>query len=264
MLNIRVEQQSPFQVRFPIGEQRSAVVALAKSYLAEEQSRPLEQQNPFTPTIEALLQQILDYEVQIVDGEAQRALAADAVRRLEPRSKTLVSSMMKTIAATYPDQPVKAQEWGFRTKNKTNNILTPRNQKERLAVIDSYIAKEQSRPPEARFTVPALNEVITLYHEFLANLQARNAGQTKREAGISAGNALAKRLAQYLQLAAGAIVGLEYDLKITPDLQKWGFNVVERRRSNKRDRNGSTPANGSTNGSNGISESEPELIDQDG
>ncbi|MCB0227015.1 MAG: hypothetical protein KDI02_25175 [Anaerolineae bacterium] len=247
MLNIRLEHLSPLHVRFPSAEKRSDVITLGKRYIAQEQTRPTKQQNLFTPTINSLLQQILDYEKKIAAGEAQRAVAADAVPALEQRSKELVTSMMKTIDAAFPHWPAKAQEWGFATKKETGNILTPKTQKDRLAVMETYIAKEESRPEEERFTIPALADVIDNYQTYRATIQARDTGQYQRETHINASNELVKQLAQYLQLAAGVLVGQDYKLKISKDLQHWGYTVVERRRSNKAGSSEAAPAE--TNGS---------------
>lgn len=258
MLNIRLEHLSPFHVHFPSAEKRSDVIILGKKYMAQEQTRPAKQQNLFTPTINSLLQQILDYEKKIAAGEAQRAVAADAVPALEQRSKELVTSMMKTIDAAFPQWPAKAKEWGFAAKKETANILTPKTQKDRLAVMETYIAKEEKRPEEERFTIPALADVIDNYQTYRATIQARDAGQYDREANINACNALVRKLAQYLQLAAGVFVGQEYDLTISKDLQRWGFKVVERRRGRKA--GSPETASAETNGSNG----DNGLLDIDG
>ncbi|MCB0211738.1 MAG: hypothetical protein KDJ52_20535, partial [Anaerolineae bacterium] len=169
------------------------------------------------------------------EGEAQRAVASDTVTKLEQRSKELVASMLKTLDAAFPDQPAKAQEWGFTTKKETANIRTPRNQKERLAVMKRYIAKEESRPEEERFTIPALTKVTNNYQAYQAAVQARASGKYQRQTHINISNALTRELAQYLQLAAGVIVGYDYRLNVSRDLQQWGFKVVERRRPSKTD-----------------------------
>ncbi|MCB9076699.1 MAG: hypothetical protein H6631_03855 [Anaerolineaceae bacterium] len=254
MLNICLDKQGAFQVVFPSNLKRADVIILTKKYLAQEQTLPAKKQNLFTPMIQDLLQQILDCEKKMAEGEAQRAVAADVAPKLEQRSKDLVSSMLKTIAAAYPDRPAKAQEWGFTTKKETAHIRTPRDQKERLAVMASYIAQEESRPEEERFTIPALAEVIDNYETYTATIKARDAGKVQREAHVNAANTLARKLVQYLQLAAGVLVGYDYQLEIKKDLQRWGFKVVERRRGGKTEANGTPPANGSTDDSAGDSE----------
>ncbi|MCB9076120.1 MAG: hypothetical protein H6631_00850 [Anaerolineaceae bacterium] len=262
MMNIHVANQSPFRVRFPEANNRADNIDLAKKYLAQEQSLPAKKQNLFTPIIDDLLQQIIDCEKKIAEGEAQRAVAADEMSGLAQRNKELVSSMLKTIAAAYPDRPAKAQEWGFATKKETANIRTPRNQKERLAVMARYITKEESRPEAERFTIPALAEVIDNYETCVAILKTRDAGRYQREAHVNAANMLAKQLSQYLQLAAGVIVGYDYKLDIKKDLQHWGFKVIERRSGGKTESNGAAPADGSTNDSAGspdVSDMMPDL-----
>ncbi|MCB0212084.1 MAG: hypothetical protein KDJ52_22265 [Anaerolineae bacterium] len=250
MISIRLANQSILHVYFPESNKRANVIALGKKYTAYEKALPPKKQNLFTPIINGLLQQILEHEEKSTAGEAQRAVASGVASALERRSKELVASMMKTIDAAFPNQPAKAQEWGFYTKKRTSNILTPKTQKDRLAVMESYIAKEESRPEAERFTIPALAEVIDNVQSYKATIQARDAGQYQREAHINASNELVKSLAQYLQLAAGVIVGYNYHLKISRDLQRWGYKVVEQRRSSKPITDEMNPAteNGLTNG----------------
>ena len=260
-MKIHLIDQSDLHVYFPDAYKRTHVITLGKKYMAHEQTLPAKKQNLFTPIINDLLQQILEYEKNIAEGEAQRAVASDAVTKLEERSKQLVSSMLKTIDAAFPNQPAKAQEWGFATKKETAHIRTPRNQKERLAVMESYIAKEESRPEAERFTIPALADVIDNHQTYGATVKRRDAGQYQRQKYINASNTLAKELAQYLQLAAGVIVGYDYRLKVSRDLQQWGYKVVERRRSKKAESNGTDLADDSTNGSS-LPDVTPGLIDQ--
>ena len=96
-MKIHLANQNDIRVYFPDSQKRPHVIDLGQKYLAYEQTRPVKKQNLFTPIIQDLLQQILDYEKKIAAGEAQRAVAADAVPALEQRSKELITSMMKTI-----------------------------------------------------------------------------------------------------------------------------------------------------------------------
>ncbi|HRV95813.1 MAG TPA: hypothetical protein P5526_26905 [Anaerolineae bacterium] len=265
-MKIHLANQNDIRVYFPDSQKRPHVIDLGQKYLAYEQTRPVKKQNLFTPIIQDLLQQILECENNIAEGEAQRAVASDKVTKLEQRSKELVASMLKTIDAAFPDQPAKAQEWGFTTKKETANIRTPRNQKERLAVMKRYIAKEESRPEEERFTIPALAEVIDNFQTYRAAVYTRDDGQYQRQAHVNTSKALTKELAQYLQLAAGVIVGYDYRLKVSRDLQRWGYKVVEYRRGRKTETNDAAPTDDSTNGStNGSSASDvvTNLTDQD-
>ena len=265
MVNIRVDNQGSLEVHFPSPVKRSDVSDLGKKHLPYEQTLPTKQQNIFTPIISNLMQQIIELEKKGAAGEAQRAVAADAVPGLERRSKRLIESMMKTIDVAFPHRPAKAKEWGFNTKKGTANILTPKNQKERLAVMESYIAKEESRPEEERFTMPALADVIDNYQSYNATIKNRNVGQYQRQKYVNASNALAKQLGQYLQLAAGVIVGYDYKLEISRDLQHWGYKVIKRRSSKKAETNDDAPANGSTNGSaddSGLTDTVSDITDQ--
>ncbi|MCB0166757.1 MAG: hypothetical protein KDI79_21200 [Anaerolineae bacterium] len=264
-MKIHIVDQDDIRVYFPSSKIRADVIDLGKKYMAHEQTLPVKKQNLFTPIINDLLQQILEYEKNIAEGEAQRAVASDAVTKLEERSKQLVASMLKTIDAAFPHRPAKAQEWGFATKKETAHIRTPRSQKERLAVMESYIAKEESRPEEERFTIPALADVIDNYQAYGAAVKRRDTGQYQRQKYVTASNALAKQLGQYLQLAAGVIVGYDYRLKVSHDLQQWGYKVIELRRSKKAEADAAAPTNGSTNGSaddGSMSPIAPDLTDQ--
>lgn len=75
--------------------------------------------------------------------------------------------------------------------------------------------------------------------ELQANLSARDAGKMQRQLNIIAGKNVGDELLQHLQAAAAYLVTTRYNFSVSPELQRWGFEVVS-------PRNGA--ANGHTNG----------------
>lgn len=104
-----------------------------------------------------------------------------------------------------------------------------------MRVLNRYISKEQSRPEEERFATPDLARLIEVREQLLANRKLTSANRKQRKSSRIARDEAFRRLRETLRMAAGNIIILQFDHTITPDLQKWGFEVVER--SSKPDEN---------------------------
>ncbi|MCB0196526.1 MAG: hypothetical protein KDJ65_31525 [Anaerolineae bacterium] len=244
---ITYRDQTSYKLRSPSGSNRTATSACGRKFVAYDQNRPLAQQTPYTPLIAEVLVEIDTCEAQIADAKTRHAVAAEAVNTYDEQSKTLVSYMIKTLDANYPANPSKATEWGFTVKQATKNIITPTTRDERLQVMKSYIAKEESRPEAERFNSPNLAEVIAVRQGLADNIKARDEGQNDREAAIAACKTKAELLANHLQAAAVNILSLQYNYELSPALQNWGYDVVRKRSD--------------SNGSNGTAEPEEATTD---
>jgi hypothetical protein len=249
MFRVTFDPRSNYTVRFPKAAERANILALAQSFVVYERSLPAKAQTPFTAKVIELLGTAVPVHSSRLSSEAQRTVASEAVKRLDAAAKLNCEQIYGLMKVMFPGSPERAKEWGFQVKQTTRNILHPRSREARLALLNTYIAKEESRPAKERFAMPSLDQVRQVRDELQANLIARNAGRTQRETSIVNGRALAAELLQYLQAAAVYLLADQYRFSLSPDLRKWGFEVVALR-NGYGNGNGNSPANGhgTTNG----------------
>lgn len=228
MLNLRLSPGSAYQCRLPSSSQRSKIFALTRQFIEHEQTLLPEQQTPYTAPLADLLQQTVPHSNARLNGETQRRLAAGAIERLDQQSRKVVGHIWRNLNAVFAETPELAAQWGFTVKS-SGRILMPRTRTERLAVLNVYISREEGRPEEERFSRPDLAEVIQVRDELEAKLADRTAGRTRREASIAATKNLAPQMFNLLQAAVVHLWAHEFNFSLNPDLQKWGFDVIERR-----------------------------------
>jgi len=104
----------------------------------------------------------------------------------------------------------------------------PRSRAQRFALLDAYVAQEESRPAEERFNIPALDDVRAVRDGLRASLEQREGGRTVRETGVALRDEMVEELLDLLQAAAVYLVVKRFGRRVTPELQGWGYNVVER------------------------------------
>ena len=246
---------SPYQITFLKPDQRVELRAQGHTFIAYEQTRPLKQQTPLTPRIIGLLDQLNAAYDQNAEAERQRIIASDQLKQLNKKALTMINKMWKSVTAKYEDDPSQATHWGFKMKPSTRNILRPKKLHERLALLNVYIAQEESRPEEERFRVPELAQVIDLRDKLTANTLAYQTGQKEQENSFEAIKALTFNLCECLEGAGVHILGFDYHFKPTTQLQNWGYDVSLKRKSSgaKETEPGSAAeASASTNGATAL------------
>ncbi|MCB0169364.1 MAG: hypothetical protein KDJ97_02330 [Anaerolineae bacterium] len=197
------------------------------------------------PDLRQLLQASVPTQNTYKSSEVQRTIASEAVKRLDEQAKALIRKIRFKLNFDYTETPEAAEEWGFQVKQGTGNILLPTNRSERLALLDTYIAKEESRPPEEQFTAPNLAEVISLRDGLKTNLEARRASRSRRKDSYAARAESLEALYDTLRMAGGLIVLKKLNRKVTPALEKWGIEVTKRQ-SKEKDAEVAPAANGIT------------------
>ncbi len=85
-------------------------------------------------------------------------------------------------------------------------------------------------------TVPPLAEVQALAQQAAAEYAARVEAQSKREIATSQVAMSAGPLLDWLQLALGVLVLTRFERQVSPALAEWGFNIIEKRRRQRRPR----------------------------
>lgn len=225
MLRLDFDPSSPYQVRLPRPTEREAVFALASTFINMEQRQLTP--TPYLASLQTLLTQAQTLQNAMNSGESKRLNASEAVKQCDEQAKMLVRQMVNLLRGHFMNQPARVTEWGLTLKQGTGNILSPQDRDERLAFLNSYIAKEESRPTAERFALPALVEVRTVRDTLRSNLTDRSAGQTEREVNIMALNEVLAKLLAFIQAGLVHLLATRFNLTLSPALQEWGFEVVQ-------------------------------------
>ena len=253
------DADSPYQLNFFKPTQRGEIFAQGQTFVAQEQTRPPEQQTPLTPRIINLLGQLQAAYAARDEAERQRTIASEKLKQLNKKAPVIVTKMWKSVTGKYADNPSEATRWGFKMKQKTSNVLRPQNPEDRLALLNAYIAKEESQAEEERFRVPTLAEVIEMRDMLTVNTLAYQEGQNRRENYFEAIKKLTTDLSQCLQGSAVHILGVDFNFDLSTQMQNWGYDIALKRKSSSSketepaaEANGdesSTAADASTDGS---------------
>ena len=104
----------------------------------------------------------------------------------------------------------------------------PSSQRQRLAFLQAYVAKEASLPPEEQISDPPLATMQAHLATLQASLTERTSGQDQREMHVAVRNTAVSHLLDLLKLAAMVRVGITFGGVLTNELQLWGFTVTGR------------------------------------
>ena len=250
MYHVILDSPSPYLVNIPTPNQPTKLIPAGQNFVAYDETLPPEEQSYLLPALRQHLQECVPSQNSFKASEAKRTIASEAVKRLDEQAKIIIRKIHRKIDLEYMETPEAAEEWGFQVKQGTGNILLPKTQSERLALLDTYIANEESRPPEERFTTPDLAVVTGLRDDLKTNLTARRTSRSRRKDSHSARTEALEALYDTLRMAGGLLVLEKFNRTVTTGLEKWGFEVVKRQSKGK-DADAAPAANGTTTTING-------------
>ncbi|MCB9101159.1 MAG: hypothetical protein H6632_16600 [Anaerolineales bacterium] len=196
--------------------------------MAYDQTLPPEEQCRYTPDIADLLQICIPVCDTYDSSESQRTIASEGVKRLDEQATHLIRRIHQLIKSDLYDTPEQAEAWGFQVKQSTKTVLLPKTRKERLVMLKKYIAQEESRPAEERFTKPDLETVKQVRDGLVTHLAVRRSGRDKRKSSRAARDEAFAKLVDCLRMAAGDLIIKRFDHKISFEMQQWGFEIVDR------------------------------------
>ncbi|MCB0210930.1 MAG: hypothetical protein KDJ52_16440 [Anaerolineae bacterium] len=251
------DTKSPNTIRFPNPRRRPEIIKHGQIYMAQEQSRPVEQQTPFTPIISNLLQRTLAAENELKQAERERKSAASELKTLLDTGRKIIWNMWKSVTAKCSDKPYQATGWGFHYKANTGNVILPKSLEERLETLNTYINQEQSQPEQQRFPIPDLMDVIDMHTALEGQADTRAASLRKRESQVEKCNELALELCNYLQAAGIYLLAMEFKFKLSKDLQNWGYDIAAKSSTSARE----TAAGETAPDTTGSNNSEPAALD---
>ncbi|MCB0197426.1 MAG: hypothetical protein KDJ65_36095 [Anaerolineae bacterium] len=216
------------QIVLPEVSDHLDLMALNDDFLTYDATLPPENQSAFTKHLMELGEQCKPHHDQFYSSEAQRSIASDNVKRLDEEVIDHLKQAQHNLNALFWRTPSEAEAWGFKTKQSTGNIIAPATKKERMRVLDTYIAKEESMPEAERFNTPDLARLIEVRDQLVENTRISRSNEKQRRSSRVARDESFRRLRDTLRMAAGNIIILQFDHAVTHDLQKWGFSVIER------------------------------------
>lgn len=248
MLTCQIDTQSPYHVEIPPAQEKVTVYSRSEAFVTYDLTLPPEEQSPYTPDLIDLINQCDPYLEDFQSNEALRTAAAEALKPLDVALKTMLDNLSLIVRASLFKTPGRAEEWGFQIKQSTGNVNYPMARQKRLAVLKTYIKKEQSRPVEERITEPSLDSVIQLYNDIKAKVAERDAGRRGRKQSQAASMELSKQMVDCLRSAGVLLVSRRFKYKITHDLENWGYEVVKRSGRTAKSETDAVDAADSTNG----------------
>lgn len=228
MLRVQFDTKSNYSVRLPTGKRK--LYHLAVDYVTHEETIPAAEQTSFTADIIGLVEQVDPLFDRQQTGEANRVQASEALKKYEQEAHDLARQLQGLMQAYFPQTPEAATRWGFQIRqsgSRPGAILLPPDREALLVLLDAYITAETERPEAERFPVPALETVTGVRDGLMSALQERQAARAQREASVALTNELQRELHDYLQAALVYLVVKRFNRKVTPELQAWGFDVVE-------------------------------------
>ena len=265
MYHVILDAPSAYQVNIPTPSQPTKLIAAGQNFVKYDETLPPEEQSYLLPDLKTLLQESVPTQNTYKSSEVQRTLASEAVKRLDEQAKTLIHKIRYKLNFDYMETPEAAEEWGFQVRQGTGKILLPKNRDDRLAMLDTYIAKEESRPPEERFSKPDLADIIRLRDDLKANLDTRRASRNRRKDSYAVRAETLEALYDTLRVAGSLIILKKLNRKLTPALGNWVIEVTKRQ-SKEKDAEAAPATNGTettttngtqtttTNGTNGTTE----------
>ena len=221
------DASSPFHAGLPESGQPNGLFTAGKTFLTHDATLPPEKQSPFKDDIAELLQQCSPHQDTFKQSESQRTIASENLKRHEEKAYRLLQRIHRNLKAHLFDTPEEAEEWGFEVKQSTRNILFP-DRKDRLHVMNRYIAKEECLPEAERFTVPELAKVIEVRDQLQERKSHYHSSQVQRRASRVARDSILQKLRDTLKAAGTVIIMKHLDGTISPEMAKWGYEVYER------------------------------------
>lgn len=228
MTQLKFDVDGRWQAVVPKRDRYAEVFALARAFVAHEETLAPAKQCPYLEAVRGLLSQAALLESQRTEGEATRTISAETLKRAEKEAQGIARQVQGLLIGFFPDTPEVAEQWGLNLKQGTGLIQLPDNRDQRLAFLNRYIAQEESRPPAERFPKPVLAEVQRVRDTITTALLGRSSGRTQREGSISSSLTVAHALQDTLKAALVYLISMSFGYKVVPELQAWGFEVVAR------------------------------------
>jgi hypothetical protein len=230
-MRVEFDRHGMYVVRHVHHTDIAAVDALATAFTTYESTLPVAERSPHTDRIIDLLSRIRLLTNRQTLGRNRAAPSSDAVKRSFKHARKLARQIQHTLNTQFVAAPKRASAWGFQVRlvGQLPGAVLPETYDEMVAMLETYIAREQSRPPAEQFAVPALAEVIQVCNELRAQVELVRIEAVERGTDEADKRAVTQELVDFLQAALVYLVVTRFERKVTPELVAWGYEVGMRK-----------------------------------
>lgn len=225
---ISIISKGPYRIHFPRLYQWGDWIELTQTFLEYEQGLPSNRQSRIASLLNRELPPCIALYEAYKSGQVQCATALPILQQLDTQATPLTRQICRTINHAWRATPAQAQAWGFPLKQATGVLVQPRSRRDRLALLEAYVAQQERCSPEDRFVTPALMTVQPVRDALAIQMAAYQNGLQQRRASRAAGPEAFRQLSVSIRLAACTLMLLFFDNEISVEMQKWGFTLIER------------------------------------
>ncbi|MCB9079500.1 MAG: hypothetical protein H6631_18000 [Anaerolineaceae bacterium] len=228
MLSIYINVKGPLRIHFPPAYCWAELLDLSHTFLDYDRSLPPERQSKTERVIVKYLPRAIEVYDNYHAGIRQRDKALQALKQIDQQAVPLTREIYWNVKAATLAAPEQAAEWGYTVKDVTGVWVRPHSRPNRLALLNAYIAQEERRPVETRFSSPDLATVKQARDALAEQWAAYQSGLELYRSSYVAGKEAFRHLSVCLRLAAVNLMLFYFDHKLSFELQQWGFTLVER------------------------------------
>ena len=228
MYVIRLSLDSPYTLYFPRTYQWDAWIDLAFTFIRYDQSLPPEQQSRIASIVMRELSACMPLYNSYHASKVQCAIALRALQQLDAQVDLLCQEVHRTMREASRQGSVQTEAWGFPIKQSTGVLVRPHSRRGKLALLERYVAQEERRPAEERFSGPDLTTVKRVRDALAVNIAAYHSAVEQRRASRDAGLEAFRHLSISIRIASMMLVLTQFDREVSFELQKWGFVIIER------------------------------------
>ena len=231
MTRLDFDASSVYQARCPRAADVSGILKLCQTFVAHDRSQGLGNATPFTGLITTRMTALETSLTNKTTGTIDFITAGGSLKQLDARAKLLARQARDTVSGYCAGQPTQGVQWGYgvrQTGRNAGQLLLPTTREEILKVFDVYLTKEASRPEAERFAFPRMEEVQSVRDALAQQLAARQQSGAVKEGSRAGSLVVAAELLDLVQAALAYLIVMRFNFKVTPDLQAWGFEVIER------------------------------------
>lgn len=234
MTSISIRSSDDLKMDWPHVDDK--IIKLAQAFLSYEASLPdAERMNAAsTAVMQSLLTEAESMAAEVSRHKFERGVAATDYSQQLEMARDKLEQIIQQLKTRYWNNLSWLEGWGLRTKTNRWDKITVRQPRSDLAwdaFLNAYVTRESSLPEAERISNPSLAEMTALRDTVAASYAAREASTQARKESVERRNQVVERLNQLLRACAAILITTHFDGRLTRQLGRWGFTLVERQPS---------------------------------
>jgi len=227
MMQYRLDANGKQQVNWPAND--AEIVRLGEEFIQASERRPAERCFPALNLVKTRCAAAAAAMAQAQTGDADRSGAALTVEQTFEQAQQLVRKIVAGLSYHHLHELPELQKWGLKVVRGPRGqylVKSPRNKADVMAMLETYLKRENELPEANRLADPALDTVAAALAALTTSMAARQQGRTQREQGVQARTVEAQKLLDLLQVAAAYHCVVEFDGVVDARLQDLSFEVT--------------------------------------